>query len=225
MRVAALGRAVLDGLARAGMPGTIKHMPGHGRTTTDTHLEMPTVTASEAELEIDLAPFRALNTAPIGMTGHLLFTAWDSENPATQSPFVIEADDPGQDRLRRAAADRRSRHGGAFGHRARTRRALACGGLRYCAQLLGEDGRHDRHCRSAAGDVRQDAQRLARALDSVRANPLPAARTPGQARCAAGADGGAGTDLRQAQGERTLSVPNSAQAEPVEAPAHEDELP
>jgi beta-N-acetylhexosaminidase len=90
LRVAALGRAILDGLARAGITGTVKHMPGHGRTTTDTHLEMPTVTASAEELEIDLAPFKALNTAPIGMTGHLLFTAWDSENPATQSPFVIE---------------------------------------------------------------------------------------------------------------------------------------
>ena len=90
LRVAALGRAVLDGLARAGIAGTIKHMPGHGRSNTDTHLELPTVTASAEELEIDLAPFRALNTAPIGMTGHLLFTAWDSENPSTQSPFVIE---------------------------------------------------------------------------------------------------------------------------------------
>ena len=89
LRVAALGRAVLDGLARAGIAGTVKHMPGHGRTTADTHLELPTVTASEEELEIDLAPFRALNSAPIAMTGHLLFTAWDREHPATQSPFVI----------------------------------------------------------------------------------------------------------------------------------------
>lgn len=89
LRVAALGRAVLDGLARAGIAGTIKHMPGHGRTTTDTHKEMPTVTASAAELEADLAPFRALNTAPIGMTGHLLFTAWDRDHPATQSPTII----------------------------------------------------------------------------------------------------------------------------------------
>jgi beta-N-acetylhexosaminidase len=90
LRVAAIGRAVLDGLARAGIAGTIKHMPGHGRTTTDTHVEMPTVTASDEELEIDIAPFRALNQTPIGMTGHLLFTAWDSERPATQSPYVIE---------------------------------------------------------------------------------------------------------------------------------------
>jgi len=90
MRVAALGRAALDGLARAGVAGVIKHMPGHGRTHCDTHKAMPTVTAGEDELETDLAPFRALKDAAIGMTGHLLFTAWDAENPATLSPFVIE---------------------------------------------------------------------------------------------------------------------------------------
>ncbi len=89
-RVAALGRAVLDGLARAGVAGTIKHMPGHGRTTTDTHKSMPMVTATLAELEADIAPFRSLADTPIGMTGHLLFTAWDAEYPATLSPFVIE---------------------------------------------------------------------------------------------------------------------------------------
>ncbi|MFN2098618.1 beta-N-acetylhexosaminidase [Altererythrobacter sp. MF3-039] len=89
MQVAALGRAILDGLARAGVAGCVKHMPGHGRTTTDTHKEMPTVTAAEEELETDLAPFRALSDTPIGMTGHLLFTTWDKENPATLSPFII----------------------------------------------------------------------------------------------------------------------------------------
>lgn len=89
MRVAALGRAVLDGLARAGIAGCIKHMPGHGRSNTDSHKAMPTVTASEEELETDIAPFRALADAPVGMTGHLLFTAWDAENPATLSPIVI----------------------------------------------------------------------------------------------------------------------------------------
>lgn len=90
LRVAAIGRAVLDGLARAGVVGTIKHMPGHGRTSVDTHKELPTVTATEAELESDLAPFKALADAPIAMTGHLVFTTWDADHPATQSPFVIE---------------------------------------------------------------------------------------------------------------------------------------
>jgi beta-N-acetylhexosaminidase len=90
LRVAALGRAVLDGLAAAGVAGIVKHMPGHGRAGADSHKELPTVTASEAELETDIAPFRTLAGAPIGMTGHIRFTAWDAENPATQSPYVIE---------------------------------------------------------------------------------------------------------------------------------------
>lgn len=90
LQVAALGRAILDGLANAGVVGCIKHMPGHGRSTADTHKEMPTVTASAEELESDLRPFRSLNHAPMGMTGHLLFTAWDAKRPATISPVVIE---------------------------------------------------------------------------------------------------------------------------------------
>lgn len=89
LQVAALGKAILEGLGRAGVVGCIKHMPGHGRSTTDTHKTMPTITASEEELERDLEPFRRLRHAPIGMTGHLLFTAWDAENPATLSPKVI----------------------------------------------------------------------------------------------------------------------------------------
>ena len=88
-RVAALGRAVLDGLARAGVAGVIKHMPGHGRALVDSHKETPLVTASEAELAADLAPFQALAHAAIGMTGHLRFTAWDADLPATLSPFVV----------------------------------------------------------------------------------------------------------------------------------------
>ena len=89
MQVAALGRAVLDGLARAGVTGCVKHMPGHGRATVDSHKELPTVTASEEELAIDLEPFRTLADAPIGMTNHLVYTAWDAENPATLSEKVV----------------------------------------------------------------------------------------------------------------------------------------
>lgn len=89
MQVAALGRAILDGLARAGVAGCVKHMPGHGRAGADSHKELPTVDATEAELEIDIQPFRTLASAPIGMSAHVRFTAWDAENPATLSPFVI----------------------------------------------------------------------------------------------------------------------------------------
>lgn len=89
LAVAALGRSVLEGLASAGVTGCIKHIPGHGRATADSHSELPVVTASAAELEADLAPFRKLASAPIGMTAHVLYTAWDSANPATLSPRII----------------------------------------------------------------------------------------------------------------------------------------
>lgn len=90
MRVAAMGRSTLDGLRRGGVVGVVKHMPGHGRAIVDTHYHLPTVTASEAELETDLAPFRALRDAPMGMTSHIVFEAWDRDRPATLSPVVIE---------------------------------------------------------------------------------------------------------------------------------------
>jgi len=90
MRVAALGRAVLQGLASSGVVGVVKHMPGHGRAMADSHKALPIVTASAEELETDIAPFRALASAPIAMTAHIRYTAWDDENPATQSPFVVE---------------------------------------------------------------------------------------------------------------------------------------
>ncbi len=89
MQVAALGRAMLDGMARGGVVGVVKHMPGHGRGVVDSHYELPVVRASDAELERDIEPFRTLANAPMGMTCHVVFEAWDAENPATLSPTVI----------------------------------------------------------------------------------------------------------------------------------------
>ncbi len=88
-QVAALGRAILDGFARAGVMGVVKHMPGQGRAAIDSHHDLPHVSAGPEELEQDLAPFHALRDAPMGMTGHILFDAWDSENCATMSPAII----------------------------------------------------------------------------------------------------------------------------------------
>ena len=89
MQVAALGRAVLDGMASAGVVGIIKHIPGHGRALVDSHKELPVVTAGADELESDLEPFERLASAPMGMTAHVVYTAWDSERPASLSPVVI----------------------------------------------------------------------------------------------------------------------------------------
>jgi beta-N-acetylhexosaminidase len=89
MQVAALGRAVLDGLASAGVVGIVKHMPGHGRALVDSHKELPVVPASAEELEVDLEPFERLASAPMGMTAHVVYTAWDPDLPASMSPTVI----------------------------------------------------------------------------------------------------------------------------------------
>ena len=90
MQVAALGRAVLDGLASAGVIGIVKHIPGHGRALVDSHHELPIVTASADELESDLEPFERLSSAPMGMMAHVVYTAWDPDHPASQSHMVID---------------------------------------------------------------------------------------------------------------------------------------
>ena len=90
LAVAALGRAVLDGLAEAGVVGVVKHMPGQGRAAVDSHHDLPVIDADTDTLQHDLEPFRALNDAPMGMTGHVVFTAWDADHPASTSPTVLE---------------------------------------------------------------------------------------------------------------------------------------
>lgn len=82
--VSAIGRAVTDGLMDGGVLPVLKHIPGHGRAQVDSHLDLPTVSASRAALETDFAPFKALNDLPLGMTAHLVYEAIDA-NPATIS--------------------------------------------------------------------------------------------------------------------------------------------
>jgi beta-N-acetylhexosaminidase len=89
MRVAALGRATLEGLKAGGAVGVIKHVPGHGRAMADSHVELPVVDAPAEELETDLQPFITLNRAPMAMTAHVVYTAWDTEQCASLSPTVI----------------------------------------------------------------------------------------------------------------------------------------
>jgi beta-N-acetylhexosaminidase len=90
LRVASLGRAALTGLRAGGVVGVIKHMPGQGRAVVDSHHDLPIVRASADALETDLEPFTQLRDAPIAMTGHVVYEAWDADHCATLSPFVIE---------------------------------------------------------------------------------------------------------------------------------------
>ena len=89
MQVSALGRAILDGLMSAGVLGIVKHIPGHGRALVDSHHELPVVEDDEGALSVDLEPFERLRDAPMAMTSHLLYKAWDAIRPASQSPIVI----------------------------------------------------------------------------------------------------------------------------------------
>ncbi len=89
-RVAALGRAMLDGMAGAGVTGIVKHLPGLGRATVDPHHALPVVTAGAEALMMDAQPFRALAHARAGMTAHVVYSAWDAARPATLSPVVID---------------------------------------------------------------------------------------------------------------------------------------
>ncbi len=90
-QVADLAQSALKGLADGGVSGVIKHMPGHGRAEVDSHETMPVVRASRADVDKDIAPFRAVRDATMGMTAHLAYAALDNETtPATHSQKIIE---------------------------------------------------------------------------------------------------------------------------------------
>ncbi len=141
MQVSALGRAVLDGFASAGVVGVVKHIPGHGRALCDSHKELPIVEAGEDELAVDLEPFAKLNWAPMGMMAHVVYTAWDEERPASLSPVVIRdivrgrigfdgwlmSDDIGMEALQ-----------GDFGARAAGVIAAGCDAALHCSGKMDE---------------------------------------------------------------------------------------
>ncbi|CCE06018.1 putative sugar hydrolase/Beta-N-acetylhexosaminidase [Bradyrhizobium sp. STM 3843] len=90
-KVAAIARAVTDGLAQGGILPVLKHIPGHGRATADTHFRLPTVDTPESELDAtDFAAFRPLSDLPMAMTAHVVFSAIDPAHPATTSATMIE---------------------------------------------------------------------------------------------------------------------------------------
>jgi beta-N-acetylhexosaminidase len=90
-KVAAIARAVTEGLEQGGILPVLKHIPGHGRATADTHIRLPVVDTPNAELErTDFAAFRPLADLPMAMTAHVVFSALDPAQPATTSATIIE---------------------------------------------------------------------------------------------------------------------------------------
>ena len=89
-KVAAIAGAIAAGLAEGGVLPVLKHIPGHGRATADSHQKLPVVSASRAELEAtDFAAFRPLVALPLAMTAHVVFTAIDPVAPATISATIV----------------------------------------------------------------------------------------------------------------------------------------
>ena len=140
--VIALGRAVMDGCLAGGVLPVIKHVPGHGRATADSHLSLPRIDASPSELEgADFRPFHALRDAPLAMTAHVLLTAFDDRRPASASPVImgevirnriglsglVMSDDLGMKALR-----------GPFAERARAVIAAGCDVALHCSGNLSE---------------------------------------------------------------------------------------
>lgn len=89
-KVAAIAGAIADGLKAGGVLPVLKHLPGHGRATADSHHALPVVDADRATLEAtDFAAFRPLRELPLGMTAHVVFSAIDPVQPATTSVTIV----------------------------------------------------------------------------------------------------------------------------------------
>jgi beta-N-acetylhexosaminidase len=89
-KVSAIAAAIAEGLMEGGVLPVLKHLPGHGRATADSHLSLPVVSTAKALLEAtDFAAFRPLAQLPLGMTAHVVFTTIDPTAPATTSPTIM----------------------------------------------------------------------------------------------------------------------------------------
>lgn len=140
--IAALGKVIIDALHAGGVTPVIKHIPGHGRATVDSHKALPVVETDLATLrDTDFAPFRALNAAPWAMTAHVVYTAVDPDSCATFSPKVVDRvirGDIGFDGL--LISDDLSMHAltGAFAERTRRALAAGCDVVLHCNGVMAE---------------------------------------------------------------------------------------
>ena len=88
--VAQLARRQMEGLMAGGVSPVMKHIPGHGRATADSHFDLPQVDAPLSALEgTDFVPFIHVNDCGMAMTAHVIYEALDAGRPATLSPSVV----------------------------------------------------------------------------------------------------------------------------------------
>lgn len=163
--VAWIGRAVAQAHLDGGVLPVVKHLPGHGRAQSDSHLELPRVSAAKKALqEVDFAPFRALSDMPLGMTAHLVYEALDAA-PATLSAPVMAMirDEIGFDGLIMSDDISMKALAGDLGDLSRQAIAAGCDVVLHCNGTLDEK----RRVAEAAGRMGAVAQaRAERALAS-----------------------------------------------------------
>ena len=157
--VATLGRAAADGLLDGGVLPVVKHIPGHGRATADSHFDLPKVTALRGGLDThDFAPFKDLNDLPMGMTAHLVYDAIDSA-PATLSKRVMDVirNDIGFDGLIMTDDISMKALSGDLGTLSRTSLDAGCDVILHCNGSLAER----QLVAQAAGEMTDIAQKRA----------------------------------------------------------------
>jgi beta-N-acetylhexosaminidase len=133
--IAVLGRAACEGMLAGGVLPVIKHMPGHGRATSDSHLSLPVVKTPLKTLEaVDFKPFRVCSDMPMGMTAHVVYTAVDPKRAATISGKVIRLirDDIGFDGLLMSDDISMKALGGTFEERAKAALRAGCDVVLHC---------------------------------------------------------------------------------------------
>ncbi|MEC8292946.1 MAG: beta-N-acetylhexosaminidase [Pseudomonadota bacterium] len=167
-QVAAIGRAVADGLLAGGVVPVVKHLPGHGRAVSDSHKELPRVSVPRAALDQDFAPFKALNDLPMGMTAHLLYDALD-DRPATLSPVIMQQirQEMGFDGLIMTDDISMQALSGDRGQIAQQAIAAGCDAVLYCNAPLADKIR----VAEASGQMTSEAQRRADRAIAARETP------------------------------------------------------
>jgi beta-N-acetylhexosaminidase len=181
--VAIAGRAAAEGLIAGGVLPVIKHIPGHGRATADSHHALPRVSAAREELVAhDFAPFRMLTDMPLAMTAHVVFSTIDKRHPATLSRRIFKEiirGEIGYEGLVMSDDLSMKALSGSFAER--TRRAYAAG----CDVVLHCNGERDemQAVVSAAKPLAGLAKRRAEAaLARIRHAPEPFDAVDGRAR-------------------------------------------
>jgi beta-N-acetylhexosaminidase len=188
--VALLGRAAAEGLIAGGVLPVVKHMPGHGRSHADSHLNLPVVEASHPALAArDFAPFKVNSDLPMAMTAHVVFAALDPDHPATTSRRVIRQvirGEIGFDGLLMTDDLSMKALSGGFESRASDALAAGCDIVLHCNGQMAEMTAVARGAKPLAGHA---ARRAKAALGRLAKTPEPFDVEAGRARFAAAFEG------------------------------------